>query len=93
MPPIGPEAPHPIPAGMKVNKKNKYDEDVIDNNEEKVIRGKAKDITRLVPYFGTSILPAIWFDNTKKIPKINIETLKSDSSIDNLFIFHGVMPK
>ena len=29
----------------------------------------------------------------KKIPKINIETLKSDSSIDNLFIFHGVMPK
>ena len=93
MPPIGPEAPHPIPAGMKVNKKNKYDEDVIDNNEEKVIRGKAKDIIRLVPYFGTNILPAIWFDNTKKIPKINIETLKSDSSIDNLFIFHGVMPK
>ena len=93
MPPIGPEAPHPIPAGMKVNKKNKYDEDVIDNNEENVIRGKAKDITCLVPYFGTNILPAIWFDNTKKIPKINIETLKSDSSIDNLFIFHGVMPK
>ena len=93
MPPIGPEAPHPIPAGMKVNKKYKYVEDVIDNNEEKVISGKAKDITRLVPYIGTNILPAIWFDNTKKIPKINIEKLKSDSSIDNLFIFHGVMPK
>ena len=93
MPPIGPEAPQPIPAGMKVSRKNKYDEDVIDNNEEKVISGKAKDITNLVPYFGTNILPAIWFDNTKKIPKINIETLKSDSSIDNLFIFHGVIPK
>ena len=26
MPPIGPEAPHPIPAGMKVNKKNKYED-------------------------------------------------------------------
>ena len=93
MPPIGPEAPHPIPAGIKVNKKYKYDEEVIDNNEEKVIRGKAKDITSLVPYFGTNILPAIWFDNTKKIPKINIEKLKSVSSIDNLFIFHGVIPK
>ena len=59
MPPIGPEAPHPIPAGIKVNKKYQYDEDVIDNNEEKVISGKAKDITNLVPYFGTNILPAI----------------------------------
>ena len=59
MPPIGPEAPHPIPAGIKDNKKYKYDEDVIDSNEEKVIIGKAKDITSLVPYFGTSILPAI----------------------------------
>ena len=37
----------------------KYDEDVIDKNEEKVISGKAKDITSLVPYFGTNILPAI----------------------------------
>ena len=24
MPPIGPEAPHPIPAGIKVNKKAKF---------------------------------------------------------------------
>ena len=66
---------------------------MMDSKVEKVISGKAKDITIFVPYFGTSILPAIWFDNTKKIPKINIEKLKSVSSIDNLFIFHGVMPK
>ena len=61
MPPIGPEAPHPIPAGMKVNKKNKYDEDVIDNNEEKVIRGKAKDITQKRLYLETMerVLPGI----------------------------------
>ena len=65
----------------------------MDSKVEKVISGKANDITIFVPYFGTSILPAIWFDNTKKIPKINIEKLKSVSSIDNLFIFHGVMPK
>ena len=46
---------------------------MMDSKVEKVISGKAKDITIFVPYFGTSILPAIWFDNTKKIPKINIE--------------------
>ena len=66
---------------------------MIASKVEKVIRGKARDITSFVPYFGTSILPAIWFDITKKIPKINIEKLKSVSSIDNRYIFHGVIPK
>ena len=60
---------------------------------EKVTSGKAKDIINFVPYFGTKILPAIWLERIKNIPKSKIAKLKSDSSIDNLFIFQGVIPK
>ena len=67
--------------------------DTIESKVEKVTSGKAKDIINFVPYFGTSILPAIWLEMIKNIPNNSIAKLKSDSSIDSLFIFHGVTPK
>ena len=60
---------------------------------EKVTRGKARDIISFVPYFGTSILPAIWLEMIKNTPNKSIAKLKSDSSIESLFKFHGVTPK
>ena len=53
----------------------------------------AIDIIILVPNLGANILPEIWFEIIKKIPNTNIAKPKSDSSIDNLFMFHGMCPK